>query len=253
MSHHGWLWRPLSIFILVILLSLPLNRLPSPWSSWIRDGCEITNCYCEPVRESLILQPLSTYSNLAFVLAGLIVLAAPHNPSATSNAMLSRPVFARVLGASIIGTGAGSFFYHASLTRAGEWFDLVATYLYLSFVLLYNAARLRPVPGLTFAGVYLALNLAGGVQMVVARELQQVVFGGLAASALGAEGLVWFRRDRTAQVGYLTAALACFGVGAALWVTPCMTGLPIPSHALWHVLSAAAMLLLFEYYRSERS
>ncbi len=239
-SAQPWWARPVLIFAAIILATLALTALPSPWGGWARDGCETFNCYCEPYNAGFIAQYISTYSNLAFVLAGLLVLFVP---PATR--------YARVYGGAAIAIGFGSFFYHASLTRVGEWFDLVGVYALSSLLLLYNLARLRPISSRAFALAFLGIVAAGGVQMIAARDWQQLVFGGLIAGALVLEAANWTRGRPKAQARFLAAGMGCFAVGAALWFVPCLPGLPLPAHALWHSLAATASGLMFAYYRSE--
>jgi hypothetical protein len=227
------------IFAVTALAALALTGLPSPWAGWARDGCEIANCYCERLNDNFIAQFVSTYSNLAFVLVGLLVLFAP--PPAVP--------YTRVYGSAAIAIGFGSFFYHASLTRVGEWFDLVGVYALCALLLMFNFARVRPLSSRAFTLGFLAIVAAGGVQMIVAREAQQLVFGGLIAGALVLEALIWTRGRPRAQARYLAVGMGCFAAGAALWFAPC--SLPIPAHALWHTLAACAAGLMFLYYRSE--
>lgn len=249
-----------------------LSGLPAPWAGWARDGCERADCYCEPVTDGFVAQPLAAYSNLGFMAVGLWILTAPRRRStcppersewgaeplanrepAAGNLLRAHPVYAGLFAVTALGTGLGSFFYHASLTRLGEWFDLVGLYLFTSGVLVYALARLtrRAAPG-RWAAVYAGVNVLGAAQMLWARDWQQIVFGALAAGALAAEALVLIWRRPRIQKRYLAAALLSLAAGAALWVTPCAAQLPFPPHAGWHVLAAAAQAGLFAYYRSEQ-
>lgn len=238
------------MFLGAAALLAALSALPAPWAGWARDGCERANCYCEPLTGRFVEQPWAAYSNLGFIAAGLWMLAAPR---AGGNLLCARPAYAGMFAATALGTGFGSFFYHASLTRLGEWLDLVGLYLFTSSLLVYGLARLtgeaRPARWLA---LYAGLNLAGGLQMLWAREWQQVVFGALAAGALGVEVCVLIRRRPRVRWLFLGAALAGFIIGAALWTAPCAAGWPFPPHAGWHLLAAATQVWLFAYYRSER-
>lgn len=237
---------------LTLAAALSLWALPDGWAGWARDGCQDANCYCEPLSGRWVAQPLAAYSNLGFVVVGLLALAAPRQP-ASANLLRSQPAYARLFAATALGTGLGSFFYHASLTRAGEWFDLVGLYLFTSVPLVYGLARLtgRPAPG-RWAALYIGINVAGGLQMSAAREWQQIVFGLLAAAALATEALVLVRRRPRLQRRWLAAALICLALGAWLWTQPCPAGWPIPPHAGWHLLAAATQAALFAYYWSEQ-
>jgi len=256
------------------LTLLVLDSAPAPraWTEWPPDNCRRTNCYCEPIRDRLIAQPAATYSSLGFVVVGLFVLRAaarfPTQKQATTSvapALMDRPLmrnhraYPLVYGLSLLCTGFFSFFYHASLTKLGDYLDLMGMYLFTGYLMLYNLSRLRPMSILAFAAAYLSLNAALALGLVVAYGLQQIYFGTLVAIALYAE--VWIHRFRNPniQLRYLSAALACFGLGAILWLTdsngllPCNPASPINWHALWHLAVAASAGLLFLYYRSEKT
>lgn len=240
-----WLLRPLIWFAVIATLALGLQALPGPWAGWARDGCEIANCYCERLSTGWVTQTVSTYSNLGFVLVGLLVWAAPRTrPTA---------VHAPTYGLGLIAIGLGSGFYHASLTRLGEWFDLVGIYVLVGLMVVSNLARLRALTAAQFAAVYAGLVTAGGVQMIVASELQQVMFGGLVVAALALEAAAGRRPGGDRR--WLAAGLAVFAAGVAVWVLdgrllPCAPDAWFQWHALWHVLAAGAAGLLFCYYRS---
>jgi hypothetical protein len=263
--HATRLRLPFTIFGLIAIATIALNWLPNIWNDWQPDYCRAVNCYCEPFREGFVLQTTAAYSNLGFALVGLLILSHSHERSGGSSDGFSRPnpirahsAYPASFGLTALLIGAGSFFYHASLTRAGEWFDLMGMYLFTSLLMLYNLARLRPLTSATFAAIYLGLNTLFGIQMILARELQQIVFGLLVGGALGLEAVIQWSRRPAIRHRYFVAALGCFAVGAVIWLLdsrgalPCWPESLFQWHALWHLLTAASAGLLYLYYRSER-
>jgi ceramidase len=254
----------LAAFALVTLAVLALSWVPlvKPWEAWKPDYCRLVNCFCEPFREGLVLQPISAYSNLGFVLVGMLILGASRTPAvrdsaaAAPNLMLRHRAYPLVFGVVVAAVGFGSFFYHASLTAAGEWFDLMGMYALAGFMMLYNLARLRPLSGAAFAALDLAISGVLGVQMIIAPRLQQLCFDGLVAGVLVFEVAVHlFRRPQVAW-RYLVTALASFGAGGVIWlldrdVLPCAPGSWVTWHSIWHVLTAVAAGLIYLYYLSE--
>ncbi len=284
----------LIIFLgLAALGFLILDSAPAPhaWTKWPPDYCRAVNCYCEPIRDRLIAQPIAAYSNLGFILAGSLILwatarsakasplfnliqqefplssATPITP-AKAGVQKTKPnwipafagmsahiAYPLVYGAALISTGLFSFFYHASLTKVGDYFDLMGMYLFTSYLMLYNLARWRPLPGRMFAIVYAAINVALALGLAIAYELQQVYFGILIAVALLAEVIIQIVKHPHTQLRYLIAALACFSLGAAVWIwdsqglLPCTPTAPITWHALWHLAAAAAAGLLYLHWR----
>lgn len=237
--------RSLVVVGVVSLASLTLNVLPNPWAGWPPDPCQTQDCFCEPFQNRWVLQPLVAYSNLAYVLVGALILSAGH--------MHSAPLY----GAMTIGVGVGSFFYHASLTRLGEWLDLMGMYALTGWLLLYNLTRWRALSSGVVSAVYLGLLVVLGAGLVWANAWQQVYMALLVVGALVLEGLVLAQRRPLMEWRYLLGGLACFGVGALFWAFSapgewCGRLGPIPPHVLWHSLSAAAAGLMFLYYRSEK-
>ncbi len=247
--------RPLTWFAVIVAITLVLGRLPSPWAAWPSDGCREADCYCETLRDRFVAQPLAAYSSLAFVLIGLLAWAAPRWRRSPGGSLLtSHARYAFAYGAALIALGLGSFFYHASLTLAGEWFDIVGMYLVIAFYSLYNLARLGQ-PNAFWPG-YALVFLAGGAQMIAAREWQQIGFAVLVGCGAASEALVWLRPRPRLDLRLLGGALICLGAGGALWIAgyrlPCDPAGWLQPHALWHLLAAAATGLMWLYYRSER-
>jgi hypothetical protein len=262
MKHGKAILPALLIFGLICIATVGLSLVRGTWDRLKPDACRFHDCFCEPFQTSLMIQPINTYSNLGLVLAGLAVgwtgskRIFPVSYSNHSNLMTTRRACPAIYGSTLVAAGFGSMFYHASLSRAGEWTDLVGIYLFISFVLFYNLARLATVSHGILAGFYGATILISGLQMSVAPQLQQVVFGGLVTGALGIELAVRVRQRSPIRLRYLACALWCFGIGAALWamngtVLPCDTNQPVQWHAIWHLLTAVAAVLLYVYYLSE--
>jgi hypothetical protein len=152
---------PLAIFVLITLATLALRFAPDSWSGWKPATCLPNNCFCEVQRDGFIRQPSNTYSDLAYVLVGLLVLAIAQSDWTRGehrNLMQTQRTYPILFGIAVIAIGVGSFFYHASLAFVGQWFDLMGMYLFASFALLYNYARLRPLRNTTYAIAYAVIN-----------------------------------------------------------------------------------------------
>ena len=113
--------------------------------------------YCERTSPAFWAEPLNAWSNLAFVLAGILGwrLAARRG---------CRAAEIRILAALAISVGVGSFLFHTFATYWAMWFDLIPIFLYqLWFLWLYS----RRVIGLrvdaslaAVAGFFLIMMLA---------------------------------------------------------------------------------------------
>lgn len=265
--------RPFALFLLITLALIPLNWLPAPWETWRPATCMPAACFCEALGTGFIRQPIDTWSNLAFVLVGLLILADILRPSPTRSNLLAQPrVYGLVYAFAVILIGLGSWFYHASLTFVGQWFDVMGMYLLSTFMVLYNVARLRPLGNRTFAVGYVLFNLALAISLIVVPELRRYLFGVLLAVTIGLEVLIRYRtqgfsriRDDSTnrlkprvQIGFFIAALSIYVLAQIIWTLDlnhivCDPNDLLQGHAVWHILTAASAGLLYLYYRSAQT
>ena len=252
---------PIALFALITLAGVAFGVFGNySWANWLRATC-YPNCFCEAARGGPIEQLSNTYSNLAYVLIGLLIVWGNkgNRGSEGKNLMASSSAYPITYGVTVIAIGAGSFFYHGSLTEVGRWFDWFGMYLYASFIILYNASRLKKLSGIQFVVVYAIFNIILAVVIFnTAPSIRQQIFGLMIAVTLILEYFVR-RRDKPQIAGkFLYLALGCLVAAYTIWILDrdrilCAPTSLIQGHAAWHILTAAATGLLFMYYRSEKS
>jgi hypothetical protein len=271
--------RPLAIFVLITVVLVPLSWLPAPWAAghpaaWRPATCLPDACFCEAIGTGFIRQPIDTWSNLAFVLVGLLILEDVLRPSsARSNLLAQRRVYGIIYAVAALLVGFGSWFYHASLTFVGQWFDVMGMYLLGTFMVLYTIARLRPLSGRVFTLSYVLFNIVLGVSLIVVPELRRYLFGILLIVTIVLEVILRRRRNRvsstrqeslttrrnavSADLRYFGAALLIYILAQIIWTLDlnhivCDPYGILQGHAVWHLLTALSAGLLYLYYRSER-
>jgi len=228
-----------------------------PWAGWRPASCMPAECFCEAIRPGLVAQPANTWSNVAFVVVGLLIIA--HGGTNTARRPVSpitRRGSAAVYGAAAVVTGLGSMFYHASLTFVGQFCDVLGMYLFAAFILLYAVGRVRPLGGRTFVIAYVALNAALAWLLITVPGLRRWLFAALLLAALACES----RAQRAAahiDARWLWAAVATLAVAFVIWILDLTKVLCVPEswvqgHAAWHILGAVAVGCGYLYYRSER-
>lgn len=252
-----WVW---GVFALIALASVAFSLADVSWAGWRPATCMPDDCFCEAIRPGPIAQPVNTYSNLAFVLVGLLIPGLPTAGPAdrAASLMLSRPAYPIVFGASTVLIGLGSLFYHASLSFAGQWFDVMGMYLLATFMVLYALARIRPMQGARFVLIYVAVNAALGALLIVAPEARRLIFTGLIFAVIGLEAWIALYRRPRMRYAWFAAALISFAVAYASWVLDNLRVLCVPEgvlqgHAVWHLLGALAAGLVYAWYRSEQT
>lgn len=222
--------------------------------------------FCEGLRPGAIKQPANTWSNLGFVVVGLLVawradrdrraLAAgadlPRNPLTT--AALEPAVLAVV----IVLLGPGSMCLHGANTWWGGKVDMLSMYLWIGFPVAYGARRVLGLGRRAFlaglVGLWAALTLA---LFLLPHTLH--VFGALVVAVVGLEAWATWRAGLVHDRRWLAAAVGAFLLAFGLWFPSrtdgplCDPGSLLQGHAAWHLLCAAAIGALYLYYRSERA
>ena len=217
----------------------------------------LARAYHARVAAAVVREPQNTWSNLAFVFVGVLVIAG------------DRRVFARLLGAALVALGLASGLYHASLLPAWRTVD-VATMGWVSFALVCvgGAAASRRFAALS-ANTQLAIGSVGGALAIVAGVFRNdvrvagvkpfdstytTIAGVAGVFVLLALGLLIAARQRAplrpliARLGLLALVVAAAAFcqlndrpGRCL----CAPDGLVQGHAVWHLLMAAAAALAY--------
>jgi hypothetical protein len=242
------------IFGLVVMAAAALAFSGITWAGWRPATCMADGCFCEAIHAGTIAQPVNTYTNLAFVLVGLLILNATQRGG--ESPFMQQRAYGYTFGGAVVLIGLGSLFYHASLSFVGQWFDVMGMYLLITFMLLYDVARLRTMNGRRFALIYVLVNIALGLLLVFIPEVRRQVFALLVVLTLALEVIIWRLRRPNIRYAWLLAAVITFAAAYGIWLLDNSRMLCAPEgllqgHAVWHVLSALAAGMVFVYYTSQ--
>ena len=238
--------------------------LDDSWEGWRPATCMPDHCFCERVHGDLIRQPVNTWSNLGFVLTGLLILAVAGQDvpravvGAPSNLMRTRLVYPAVYAVAAVLIGVGSILYHSSLAFAGQAVDVISMYLMTTFMVLYNLSRLRRVDDRVFVLCYLGANVGLGYASIRWPLFRRHIFMALVVGVLVTEMVARRARRSKMKNVYLCGALASLVAACGMWILDithflCWPDSWFQGHALWHVLMAAVIGSIYFYYRSEAS
>ncbi|HRB11530.1 MAG TPA: ceramidase domain-containing protein [Vicinamibacteria bacterium] len=228
----------------------PALAASSTWASWRPATCLPDDCFCEGLRESLIRQPVNTWSSLAFVAVALWVAARLSRRRGSARIVLAGAEAGLFLGALVL-VGLGSAFYHASLTFIGQVFDVSGMYLVATFILLHRLGPRFGVPPLVSVLGFVVANGLLMAAQVATPSLRRIVFGVLLAWALAVE---W--RSSRAGRSWLAAAAFLMALAFGIWFIDlrrlvCNPQSLIRGHAAWHLLGALAAACLYRSYEAE--
>jgi hypothetical protein len=198
--------------------------------------------YCERLDFSFWAEPVNALTNLAFLVAALIMWRRSAGVP-----------MARALAGVLFAIGIGSFLFH---TLATVWAALADTLPILAFILLYLFAVHRDVldwPGwaavLATAGF---LPYAAGVTVV----LRDVPFFGVSSFywtvpiLLVIYGAILRRRFPALARGFAVgAALLTLSITARSLDAALCAAFPVGTHLFWHLLNAVMLGWMIEIYR----
>ncbi len=274
---HAFAWGGTLLAAIAVILAAAAAEGTGPWEGWDEGRALRRPGYAERVwPDRPIRTRANTFSNLAYVTVGLYAcglaladrrrarLAGPDAPPV--NIVVATPALSVLFGLSCLWLGFSSGLFHASLTRAGQRLDVAAMYPPLLSLLAIAAARALPPrigrcfgAGLPTWGVLAAVIVVAEIALwrwkwsMSATTVLSTLIAAMAGVTV-AEHLRWPGRFRSAWLGWgaclLAAGIACrqsdvagsFPVGPESW---------LQGHALWHLLTAAALATLYLHERSE--
>ena len=219
------------------------------WSGWAPATCLPDHCFCEAVGRGAVVQPANAWSSLAFALAGLAMAHGRTRPGRFSG------TYRRLFGYALVTVALGSYFYHASLTFAGQICDMSGMYLLITFALVYGMARRGWIGSGVAVGGYVVSNAGLLAFQTAYPELRRYMF---ALLVLGLSGMELRHREGAGSTDtkWLWRGIAAMGAAFLIWVLDitklvCSPSSWLQGHALWHVLGAVSGWCLFRYYASE--
>ncbi len=237
----------LSLATIVLLWRLPADI----WTDWKPATCLATGCFCESASSNNpIRQTANTFSSLAFVFSGALVMTRPKKTS-----RLPR-VYSIIMGLSIIIIGVGSAFYHASLTFIGQFFDVFGMFLLAAFMLVYAWERIWDLRGTTSLGLYLVFNVFLSWLQIAIPDTRRYAFAIVLIIALAFEYIFRLKIKPQIEVHWLRFGIGLLTVAYVIWILDnirlvCFEHSLLQGHAVWHILGAVSVFFLHRYYVSE--
>ena len=226
------------------------------WSKWAGASC-LPQCWCEATRVgSWILEPVNSWTSLIFTLIGLYFLFSPKTFLNPNNKLGKSTLFPRLYGFSLVFMGVGSFFFHASQTFVGQWFDVFGMYLITMFYICYNFLRIKWFNDRSFLIIYFASSLFLGVIIYFLPETRRWLFGATIAFTFFQS--LWIQSKLKTQIKhkYLLLALGSYITAQMFWILDkekiwCNPYAAMNGHGIWHILTGLSALLIYLYFYSE--
>lgn len=216
----------------------PWEPLSSVWLPNVR--------WCESQLCSWVVEPANTWSNLAYVIAGLALW--------WLGARRREPIL-RLFGIAEIVVGVSSFVYHMSFTGVLQVFDFFGMYVFTQLLIGLNLVRLGWLSRERFWPVYGASVLGLTALTVALRFTPFPIQGIVFVLILGIVATEWMQApapglDRRLFVAALATLTVAAGFSAAD-VTGAFCDPDdhfVQGHAIWHVLGAISLVLAAFFY-----
>jgi dihydroceramidase len=218
--------------------------------------CLPNNCFCESVRPVGIAQPSDTWSNAAFIILGVLVIATAAADRKKSADFKNFAPYGLFYGLLMIVVGLGSMYYHAKLNFLGQFLDNFGMYLIISAIFFYrikNFIKIKPWLVLLY---YALTNIFLGIIQYIYPETRRYLFALGIILVLITEYQIHKTRQILGNKNLLFSAIGLFISGFAIWIADitkafCLPDSLLQGHALWHILTALSAALIFLFYRSE--
>lgn len=214
-----------------------MDARPSPLAAGEGPGCEA-------VSAGMLQEPVAALTSLAFVVAALVILLRAHGPGAGAGDRAAGGT--RVYAVLVAGVGVGSFVQHGP---DPAWSD-VAHDLPLLATLTYVAAdAVADLTGRPRRAWWWLLPVAALVPLVAfaarAGDLAQVGVAALAVAVTALRAVLrpGVRRRVALALALLVTGSALGTLSRAGWPL-CDPTSPWQGHGAWHVLAAAALVVL---------
>ena len=248
----GYIFPVLIAVMISLVTVIALVALPATvWDDWQPATCLKTGCFCESANvQGPIRQTANTYSSLAFVFSGMVILTQRKDIKRLSYG------YSAIMGMASIIIGVGSAFCHASLTFIGQFFDVFGMFLLAAFMLVYACERIWNLRPTTTLGLYLALNLFLSWLQIAIPDTRRYVFAIVLIVALLCEYYFRMKAKPQIEVHWLRYGINLLAVAYIIWILDntrvvCFENSLLQGHAVWHMLGAVSVLFLHKYYASE--
>ncbi len=268
---HAFAWGTLLLLTLVLGGISRSDPSRNVWEGWSESRELRRPAYAERVHINEVFRTRSnTWSNLAYVLVGLYVLAIGwhdlRRSSLSGAGYLARtPALSLAFGLACCYLGLGSGLFHASLTRFGQQLDVAAMYAPLLTLIAMNVGCWVPRLKIGRRPHYLPTwPISVGVVVITSLLLliykwsmsSTTVLGSLIATVAVFASLDRFRSSRKLDARWLvwsSAALTAAVICRQLDLAGRFTGPDawLQGHALWHVLTSLSLGCMYLYNRSE--
>ena len=218
-----------------------MSELICPYSGYSQDTLQ----FCEERLCSWIVSPSETWSNLAYLIIGILIIFKIKN--------------LKVFGYIAIAVGISSFIYHATHLYWTETLDLMSMNLLGAILITFNFKKIKKnISEENSANIFLTTVLLSSLILLILKgEYRLYVFGGLVTLAMGMELVEGYKNKFIQSYKWLFVTLGFFILSFVAWnldyhkIVCDPKNHFIQGHALWHILNSVCFYTLAKYYQKQ--
>jgi hypothetical protein len=212
-----------------------------PWQDW----SPATLRFCEEMLCGSVRQPANTFSNIAFIFVGILILGKQKKWNPFS-----------LMGIASVAIGISSGIYHASMTYFWQFFDVSSMFMLILLALTFNLVRGKILPRKLFTKAYLSMLFFSMVTMFFLQgQSGEWIFASQVVILILTEIKI-LRQGEKASYKFFIKAICVFFLAFLIWVGDIQGWWCDPSnhilqgHAIWHILNACVIWLLYCFYKT---
>ena len=202
--------------------------------------------FCERLLNGWVRQPANTWSNIGFVIVGLLIW---------SKSPANKP-WLRIFAVGSFLIGLTSAVFHLSMTFAAQFFDVASMFMTAGMLVVLNMMRLKLVsPTHIYRALIIMQATAMLLMFIFKGGVGETIFGFQVAFIVFSE-IALIRRDQVTIRAYRwwIASAASFGSATLVWIMDIRKFWCDPDnhwfngHATWHLLNALVVWCLYRFY-----
>jgi hypothetical protein len=233
--------------------AVPRRRVPSlepgcPWYE-LSEAAPPNVKWCEENLCSYVTAPANTWSNLGYVLVGVVFWQLARNSGSKA---------IRGFGPAALTVGLTSGVYHASYNFYTQLLDFFGMFVFCYLLIVLNLRRMGAIAQERMTRVFWGAVLVSTGLVVVFERLSipyQSIVLLLILAVVATEALIRRRQRRVYTLRYFYGAVGLIAAGAVcsaldvtgVWCDP--KDHLIQGHAIWHLFGAGSLLSAFFHYR----
>ncbi|MFN3603960.1 MAG: ceramidase domain-containing protein [Leptonema sp. (in: bacteria)] len=236
-------------FFLILVLYLNNHYPPLFYSTenfykiFGKASCLPHQCFCENIDSNRIAQPINSLTNIFYIYTGIGILFSLQKCN----------LFSILYAYITIFLGLGSFFYHATMTFFGQWWDVFFMYVYVLFLIFFLIYKSQLANKRILVVIYFVILTISGIFLYLYPNSRRILFGFYVFLTIFAF-YITNKKIKILYKKYFFQSLFLFIIAYTIWILDffkiiCNPHSPIQGHGIWHTITSMVILYLYIFFK----